>query len=228
MHRLHDLLLYSPAACGILLATLVVSLLALRKRPLMERLWLHPYAFFRQRRYHTLLTSGFVHADLQHLLMNGAAMLLYGFALERDFTYTQIISMDTEGRPGLQLWAEVLGHGKFVLLYLGCLVLADLSTLWRYRDDPDYCSVGASGALNGVIMASFVMGPRLSLNLPGIGGLPAWTIGLVFILLSYLAARRRNSRVAHATHAWGALAGVVLTTLFFPEQAMRFFGGLWG
>lgn len=228
MQRLLSLLLQSPAASGLLLVTIAVSIAALRHGTLMERLWLHPYSFFRQRRYHTLLTSGFVHADFQHLLMNSAAMLLYGFALEHDFTYTQVVNMDTEGKPSLQLLAELLGHGKFVLLYFGCLVLADLTTLRRYRNDPDYCSVGSSGAVCGLIMASFVMGPRLALNLPGVGGIPAWVIGLGFILISYLAARRRNSRVAHAAHAWGALAGLVLTGAFFPERIWNFIGGLFG
>jgi membrane associated rhomboid family serine protease len=226
MHRLLHHLIASPAASALLLVTIVLTIVALRRRPLLESLWLHPYSFFRKRRYYTLVSSGLVHADAQHLMMNCAALLLYAFALERDFSYTQVVSMDTEGKPALQLLAELIGHGKFLLLYFGSMALADATTLWRYRDDPSYCSVGASGAICGVIMASFVMGPRLSLTLPVLGGLPAWVLGLVFIGLSYLAARRRDSRVAHASHAWGALAGFVLAGLFFPERMGFFLQGL--
>lgn len=228
MQRLLSLFLSSPIASVLLLSTVALSLAALRNRALMERLWLHPYSLVRERRYYTLVTSGFVHADLQHLLMNMAALLLYGFSVEHDYNYTQVVSMDPEGQPGLQLVAELLGHGKFLLLYLGCLVLADLTTVYRYRDDAEFCSVGASGALSGVIMASFIMGPRISLSLPLIGGLPTWVLGVAFILISYLAARRRNAKVAHAAHAWGAVAGVVLTGLFFPERMWNFVSGMWG
>ena len=49
-----------------------------------------------------------------------------------------------------------MGSGLFVLLYFSALLVGGLGTVVEHRDQPQYASLGASGAVLGVLFASIV------------------------------------------------------------------------
>src|SRR5687768_1253423 len=64
----------------IFVATIATSLLALFGAPqVLERSLFRPYWLLRQREYHTVITSGLVHADLAHLLFNMVTFYFFAF-----------------------------------------------------------------------------------------------------------------------------------------------------
>src|SRR5882672_3035490 len=74
----------APASTFILLTIVVVSLLGLYRAPqLIQRNLLRPFGLAQRRDYATLVTSGFIHADLAHLLFNCFTLWAFGFGLER-------------------------------------------------------------------------------------------------------------------------------------------------
>ena len=74
----------APASALLLATILVVSALGLSKWPaLIEKNLLRPYGLAERGDFHTLVTSGFIHADLAHLLLNGFTFWAFGFGLER-------------------------------------------------------------------------------------------------------------------------------------------------
>ena len=84
MHETLEPFSGAPAATLILAVIAIVSLLALNGMPqLIERHLLRPYQLVPQRQWHTLVTSGFIHADLAHLLFNAFSFWAFGFDLER-------------------------------------------------------------------------------------------------------------------------------------------------
>ena len=71
----------SIAAPLIMIVTIGVSLLGLFKSPrIIDMCLFRPYHFLRDKQYDTMILSGFVHADIGHLLFN---MFTFTFSLSR-------------------------------------------------------------------------------------------------------------------------------------------------
>jgi membrane associated rhomboid family serine protease len=184
----------------IFLATLVPSLLGLFGRPqVIDKALFRPYWLTRRNEYLTLVTSGFVHADGPHLFFN--LMTFYFFA------------------PGLE---RVIGTVGFVVFYLAALVLAHGSTWWKHRNNPNYASLGASGAISAVLFASIVYFPGNSLYIIPIPvPIPAPLFAVGYLLYSWYASRHRIGRINHDAHLDGALVGRLYVAVFDPSAYGR-------
>ena len=197
----------APAAALLLATFVVVSLLGLYKAPaLIERNLLRPHGLVQRGEYMTLVTSGFIHADLPHLLFNSFTFWAFGFGLER-----------------------YLGTPRFVLLYVIALLASSLATWAIHRKQPGYASLGASGAILGVLFASIVAFPTSSIFiLPIPVPIPAPLFALAYLAFSVFAGRSRRGRINHDAHVAGAVAGLVFMAVIAPgslQAAWRSFFG---
>jgi membrane associated rhomboid family serine protease len=192
----------SPAlgTTSILLVTIIVSLIGLMGKPqLMGRLMLRPYWMMRRREYERLITSGFVHADHAHLIFNMITLYSFGYTLER-----------------------YIGTMRFLLLYFTGLVLSDLGTYFKHRADPDYGSLGASGAILAVLFASIVYFPGQSLFIIPIPiPIPAPLFAVGYLAYSYWSSRRSVGRINHDAHIGGALTGLAFVAVTDPGAYAR-------
>ena len=179
-------------ALVIFVVTIVASLAGLYAAPtLVERSLFRPYWFLRRQQYATAVTSGFMHADLPHLIFNMMTFWFFAFQLE--------------GR---------IGPVAFAALYGVSLVLSDLGTYFKHRDDPDYASLGASGAISAVLFASIVYFPSQSLLiLPIPVPIPAPLFGVLYLGYSWYSARQNRGRINHDAHLGGALTGLAFVLL---------------
>jgi membrane associated rhomboid family serine protease len=176
-------------------ATIVASLVALYAAPgLLERCLFRPYWFVRKSRYDTLITSGFVHADLPHLVFNMVTFWFFAFPLERR-----------------------IGSTAFAILYFSSLVLSDLGTYLKHRNDPEYASLGASGAISAVLFANIVYFPTQSLFIIPIPvPIPAPLFAVGYVAYSWYSARQARGRINHDAHLGGALYGLLFVLLIDP------------
>lgn len=197
----------APAATLLLLTVLVVSGLGLTRWPaLIERQLLRPCGLARRGDWHTLVTSGFIHADLMHLLFNAFTFWAFGFGLER-----------------------ALGTPLFVLLYGAGLLVSSGTTAWLHRREPGYASLGASGAISAVLFASIVVFPTASIFImPVPFPIPAPLFAVAYLVFSVLASRARTGRINHDAHIAGALTGVVFMALVAPGSVGRALGSFFG
>jgi membrane associated rhomboid family serine protease len=188
------------AALLILAATLVVSLLALYSTPgLQSSLAFRPYWLARRGEYHTLITHGFVHADLPHLVFNLMTFYFFAFDLE-----------------------QVIGSAGFAALYLLALPGSEIGPYLKHRSDPRYATLGASGAVTAVLFASIVYFPFNKLIIFPIPiPIPAPVFAVLFVALSIYADRAQRDRVNHAAHLWGALIGLVFVAVTDPGAYSR-------
>jgi len=183
------------AALLIFAATLVASLLGLFAKPqIIERSVFRPYWFLRRRQYATVVTSGFVHADLAHLIFNLVTFWFFAFPLE-----------------------ERIGPVRFALLYVVALVVSDLGTYFKHRHDPQYASLGASGAISAVLFAAIVYFPWMKLFIIPIPlPIPAPLFAIGYVAYSWYSARQARGRINHDAHLGGALFGLAFVLLTDP------------
>jgi len=176
--------------------TIAASLYGLYRSPqFIERCLFRPYFFLRKQRYETIVTSGFVHGDFGHLLLNMVTFYFFAFPLE-----------------------SRIGPARFALLYLLGLIASDLGTYFKHRNDPDYASLGASGAISAVLFAAIVYFPEMKLFIIPIPvPIPATLFAVGYVAYSWWSARQARGRINHDAHLVGALFGVVFVMLTDPQ-----------
>ena len=192
---------FGPGALAIMVATIVISFIGLNSSELRTRLIFWPYGLVRNHQWHRLITSGFVHADFGHLLFNMVSYYFFAFSLE-----------------------NTIGTPRFVALYFVSLVLSELGTWIKHRNDPSYASLGASGAVLAVIFAFVLYYPTGSIGLFFIPiGIPAPLFALLYLAYSWWQSRQNGGRVNHDAHLGGALVGVLFVLVTDPEAFGHFF-----
>ena len=182
---------------ALVVATVAVSWFAFNNPRLLDRLLLWPPAVQRRHQYDRLLTHGFVHADWQHLLFN--MITLYFF-----------------GRYAEQLFLPYIGAVGFALFYLSAILVAILPTYLRHRHDPNYRSLGASGAVSAVLFAYILVNPW-SLIFVFFLPVPAILYGVFYVGYSVWMDRQGRDNVNHSAHLWGAGYGVLFTIMMEPR-----------
>ena len=182
-------------ALVVFVATIAASLAGLfANRQIIERSLFRPYYFLRRRQYATAVTSGFVHADLPHLIFNMVTFYFFAFPLERQ-----------------------IGPLRFAALYFLALVVSDTGTFLKHRDDPQYASLGASGAISAVLFAAIVYFPWMELFIIPIPlPIPAPLFAVAYVGYSWWSARQARGRINHDAHLGGALFGLVFVLLTDP------------
>ena len=187
---------------AIIAITCVVSFLAFNKPKLMDDLILWPPAIQRHREYHRLVTYGLVHADFGHLLFNMLTLFFFGRAIE-------------------SFYAMELGRLGFLLFYIGGLVVSILPTYLKNRRNPNYHSLGASGAVSAVLFAYILFAPWnriIVFILP----MPAILYAVLYVGYSIYMDRVGRDNINHSAHLWGAAYGVVFTLAIEPQVFTHF------
>ena len=183
-------------AIVIFVVTIAVSLLGLYASPaIIQRSLFRPYYVQRRGEYWTAIASGFVHADIPHLLFNMVTFFFFAFPLER-----------------------TIGPVRFAVLYFVALVVSNLGTWRKHRDDPQYASLGASGAISAVLFAYVVYYPTSSLFVfPIPFPIPAPLFAVAYLVYSWYSAKQARGNINHDAHLDGALTGLLFVALTNPR-----------
>jgi len=195
---------YTPVALVIFGITIASSLLAFYNDELYDRMILNPYHVSKGSETYTLLTSGFIHKDWMHLIFNMMTYYFFAFQLE-----------------------AMIGHWQFALLYIVSLVLSDLPTVYKNRENFWYRSLGASGAISAVVFSAIMFDPTAKMGLLLIPiQIPAIIFGALYLAYCVYASRRSSDGINHDAHFYGALCGIILTVILIPQSVHIFFDKL--
>ncbi len=155
--------------------------------------------------YFTLLTSMFMHGSWMHLLGNMLYLWIFGDNIENR-----------------------LGRTRFIIFYLLTGIIASLSHVFSTvmsTQNSVVPSLGASGAISGVLGAYLMLFPkrkvkmfiiRAVIDVPSWVALGAWIVLQVVMGLGLLGGDTGGGGVAYAAHIGGFLAGLILIKFFDP------------
>ena len=160
-----------------------------------------------------VLTSMFLHGSFFHVLGNMWMLWIFGDNIE-----------------------DYLGHFAYLLFYLLCGVAASLTHI-MFNANSHVPSVGASGAIAGVMGAYFILYPRAHVLIwfPPIFifPIPAWLMlgywGVSQFLsgaATSIAETTQTTGIAFWAHVGGFVVGILLIKLF-PQRKHRYRYGTW-
>ena len=186
--------------------TCAVSFTAMNNPKMIDALILWPPAISRKKEYYRLLTYGLIHADFMHLLFNMVTLYFFGRVTESFYT-------------------DVLGPFGFAIFYVGGLLASILPTYYKHRDDSQYYSLGASGAVSAVLFAFILFAPWSTIYIYVLP-VPAIIYAVLYVAYSIYSERQGGDRVNHSAHLWGAAYGVLVTILLEPRIFPAFLSAL--
>ena len=150
----------------------------------------------------TLVTSQFLHGDFMHIGGNMLFLWIFGNNIEDD-----------------------LGHFKFIFFYLTCGILAGL-THWFFAMQSGVPTVGASGAIAGVMGAYIIKYPKAKIltlvplgiilttvRIPAVFFLGFWFVYQAISSVASLGMPNVMGGVAYWAHAGGFIFGAVLAPM---------------
>ena len=183
----------APATIVVLLVTALATFLAFKRSDIKERWIFNPQAILAQKQFDRLFTCGLIHADWIHFAFN--AFSFYSFA---------------------QTMEEIYGARSLLMIYGSSILGGSLLSLAIHRNH-DYRSLGASGGVCGVIVASIFLLPGSSITMfPLPIGIPASLYAVLFLVGSFVAHRKRSDNIGHYAHLGGAIIGLLVATALYP------------
>jgi len=188
------------------IAISITSILAFSNNKIIFRLIDWPYRIKHNGEFYRLLSSGFIHADWLHLLINMFVFYQFGNIVEQYYQRAYVEN----------------GKLFYILLLLLGVIIPNLIGYFRNMNNPNYRGLGFSGAVSAVLFAFVVFDPWSKLYLYGIVPIYAILAAILYIAYSFWADRKRNDSVNHMAHLTGGIFGILFTILLKPELALYF------
>jgi membrane associated rhomboid family serine protease len=190
---------------SIILLTSLISFTAFSNQKVLDDLIFYPPAITNRNQWHRFITSGFIHADIMHLVFNMYSFYLFGDLVEKSFS---------------QIFGDS-GKALYIILYVISLIVCLLPTYFNNLNNYHYRSLGASGAVSAVIFAGIFLYPTMGMGIfPIPFHIPGFVFGPLYLILSAYLAKKGHGNINHSAHIWGAIFGIVfviITTSFMTK-----------
>lgn len=184
----------------VIAVTALISFIAFNNTSIFERYKFNVGAIQRGD-YIRLLSAGFLHADLMHLLFNMLTLYFFG-----------------------PIVIDAFGEIAFLTIYLGSILLGNLFSLFIYQKQGWYSAIGASGGVSGILFAAIAVYPQIDIYFFFIPiPIPGYIFGLLYFGYSvYMMLNpRQHDNIGHAAHLGGAFFGLVYAVATLPEMAIK-------
>lgn len=193
-----------PITIALIVANVIFSLIGFSNSAFVDKTIMWPYRVARENQYIRFITSGFLHADWIHLIFNMFTLFFLG--------------------TGLEYYLKAYGLGgnlAYLALYFLGLIVSDIPSYIKHKNDYNYRSLGASGAVSAVLFAALVFNPWGTIRLYGFIKMSAAVFAILYIVYCVYMGKKKNDNVNHDAHLWGSLFGLafilVLIGVLRPE-----------
>ena len=192
----------------IIITTGLISFTAFNNGEAFHKLKFNPYLVSSNREWYRFISHGFVHGDWIHLIFNVYVLWEFGKLVMLIFSYK----------------LENLANLYFLGLYFPAIIASSIFSYLRYKDQPHYSAVGASGAVMAVVFSSIILFPEGRMGLLFIPVmLPSWVFGLLYMVYTVVMARKQMDNIGHDAHFWGAVYGIIYTFALIPNSLEEFY-----
>lgn len=183
----------------IIAATAIFSWMGFSNSQLFEKYKFNVGAIRHHKEYVRLISAGFLHADLMHLLFNMLTLYFFG-----------------------PIVIQAFGEVGFLMIYFGSIILGNLFSLYLYQAQDWYSAIGASGGVSGILFAAIAIFPQIGIYFFFIPiPIPGYIFGLLYFGYSvYMMLNpRQHDNIGHAAHLGGAFFGLAYAVAYAPESA---------
>ena len=191
----------------IILITSIISIYCFNKPELNNKLMFSPYKYINYKKRWIILSHGFIHADFFHLFFNMYVLYVFAPSVESYFNITSEI-----------------GYIYFISLYILGILFSTIPSLFKHYDNPNYFSLGASGAVSSIVFAYILIFPLRELGLvllPGIW-LPGFIFGSLYLIAEHYLSKKQYSNIAHDAHLSGSIFGIIFIILYDFNNVQKF------
>ena len=191
-----------------LLIIIVFSLYCFNNKQQMSKYLFHPYSIYHNKEHYRFLSHAFIHGDTLHLLFNCLALYSFGLNLEEGFFENP------------NIFDPKMGKIYYIILFTGGIYAASITEYFRNKNNPDYSSLGASGAISSIMFCYIMISPLSQISL-FFFPMQGWIAGALLLGISYYLIRRKKTsnysdNISHESHFWGALYGIAFIIIIKP------------
>lgn len=185
----------------IIAVTAIISFIGFQNPAVFEQYKFNVSAIQQRKEYIRLVSAGFLHADLMHLIFNMLTLYFFG-----------------------PIVIEAFGVAGFLIIYFGSIILGNLFSLYLYKKQGWYSAIGASGGVSGILFAAIAIFPFIGIAFMFIPiPIPGYLFGLLYFGYSvYMMLNpSQHDNIGHAAHLGGAFFGLVYAVALAPEKAIE-------
>ncbi|KAK7265877.1 hypothetical protein RJT34_33502 [Clitoria ternatea] len=153
---------------------------------------------FKSGRLHTLITNAFSHVDTWHIVSNMVGLYFFGTNIGRNFGTEFLLMLYLAG---------AVGGSVFYLMHQA--YKAQTSKGWRAMVASKELALGASGAVNAVMLLDIFLNPKATLYLNFFIPVPAVLLGIFLIGNDMLRIIEGDTSIAGSTHLGGAAIAAI-------------------
>ena len=192
--------------------TALVSILCFSGKLDIHTLLFNAWMVRHRGQWYRLLTYGLVHGGWGHLIFNMLTLFFFGPVVEQYFS---------------TVFGVPAGRILYAVLYVSALVISSVGDLIKYRDDPNYNAVGASGAVSAILFALILFEPKMGIYIFMVPiPVPGYIFAPLYLLYCWYMARRNMDNIGHSAHLWGAVYGLAFPLICRPSILTHFLSQL--
>lgn len=193
----------------IIILTSIISLRVFKQDEFFYKYAFIPYQVKHYKQPIRLISYAFLHADLPHLLFNMFSFYMFGGLIENQL---------------MLIYGNFLGGIHFLIIYFVGALIATVWPYYRNSENPNYISVGASGAVSSVIFASMLWNPTMEVGIIFLPfQIPAYIFAPMYLAFEYWSLKNGKSNIAHDAHIGGALFGITYIAIINFDKIKLFF-----
>jgi membrane associated rhomboid family serine protease len=190
----------------LVLSTVLVTILAFNTPKILDDFMMIPTRVSKYKEYFRFISSGFIHADYQHLIFNMFA--LFSFGRNTEMVFNDICSF----APNLM----------YLMFYLSAIVVSMIPSYFKNKNNVRYRSLGASGGVSAIVYTNVLFNP-LGTVYVFILPMPTIVFGVLYIAYSIYMGKKNIDNVGHEVHLWGSIYGFFFPLFFQPLLIISFF-----
>lgn len=184
-----------PFTLIIIVITSGISVISFNNSSLFGKLMLNPYQVIHRKEYYRVISHAFVHADWLHLIVNMIVLYSFGTAIENHFRFLEM----KEEMQNPIIW--------YAALYTIGIIISSIPSILKHKNNWNYNSVGASGAVSAVLFCCIFFYPTENVKLYAAIPIPSIIFGVLYLVYSQYMSKKSNDNINHDAHITGALFG---------------------